>query len=139
MDLLLYMALLPVSKVEVGQRQFAAVRQMAAHQQMMAEMGLRPVRRPEIPHDVITEILCRQVKVVHRLPVLMVTELQYPVVPLAQQTIQPVRRLLLFVGKQTNRCRQRLAAKSNVGNPALAVKFDEQQAMRARRHLRWIR
>ena len=50
-------------KVEVGQRQLAAVRQMAAHQQMMAEMRLRPVRRPEISHHVITEILCRQVKV----------------------------------------------------------------------------
>ncbi len=99
MDLLLHMTVLPVGKVEVGQRQLAAVRQMAAHQQMMAEMRLRPVRRPEIPHHVIAEILRRQVKVVHRLPVLVVAELQHPVVALAQQTIQTVRRFLLLVSE----------------------------------------
>ena len=86
-------------RYQVGQRQLAAVRQMAAHQQMMAEMRLRPVRRPEIPHHVIAEILRRQVKVVHRLPVLVVAELQHPVVALAQQTIQTVRRFLLLVSE----------------------------------------
>ena len=97
---------------------------MAAHQQMVTEMRLRPVRRPEIPHHIITEILRCQVKMVHRLPVVVVAELQHPVVAFAQQTIQPVRRLLFFVSEQTNRRRQRLAAKPNVGNPALAVKLN---------------
>ena len=123
MDLLLHMAVPPVGKVEVGQRQLAAVRQMATHQQMMAEMRLRPVRRPEIPHHVIAEILRRQVKLVHRLPVLVVPELQHPVVPLAQQTIQPVRRLLFFISEQANRRRQRLASKADIGNPALTVYY----------------
>ena len=35
------------------------------HQQVMTEMGLRPVRRPEVSHHVIVEVLGRQVEVVH--------------------------------------------------------------------------
>ena len=61
MDLLLHMAVPPVGKVEVGQRQLAAVRQMATHQQMMAEMRLRPVRRPEIAHHIIALLLLAEI------------------------------------------------------------------------------
>ena len=135
MDLLFRMPLLPVGKVKVGQGQLSAVRQMATHQQMVAKMGLRPVRRPEVAHHVIAEILCCQIKMVHRLPVIVVAELQDPVVALAQQTVQPVGCLLLLVGEQTNRRRQGLSAKTDVGNPALAVEFNQQQTMRTRRHL----
>ncbi len=126
MDLLLHMTILPVGKIKVGQRQLAAVRQVAAHQQVMTKMGLRPVRRPEISHHIIVEVLGRQVKMVHRLPVLVMAELQYPVVTLAQQTINPVRGFLLLVGDQTNRRRQRLSAKSHIGDPAFAVQLHQQ-------------
>ena len=119
MDLLLHMTVLPVGKVEVGQRQFAAVRQMAAHQQMVAEMRLRPVRRPEVAHHVIAEILRREVKMVHRLPVFVMVELQRPLIPFMHQTIAAVRRLLRDIGQQLDRRGQRLAAEADVGDPAL--------------------
>ena len=75
---------------------------------------------------------------VHRLPVLVMAELQYPVVTLAQQTITPVWGFLFLVGDQTNRRRQRLSAKSHIGDPALAVQLNQQQPVRTRRHLRRI-
>ncbi|CZX00087.1 Uncharacterised protein [Enterobacter hormaechei] len=133
------MTVLPVGKIKVGQRQLAPVRQVATHQQVMTKMGLRPVRRPEVTHHVIVEVLRPQVKLVHRLPVLVMAELQYPVVTLAQQTITPVRGFLLLVSDQTNRRRQRLSAKSYISDPALAVQLNQEQPVRARRHLRRIR
>ena len=51
------MVFIPMGKVEIGQRHFAAVRQVAAHQQMMAEVRLRPVRRPEVAHHIVGSVL----------------------------------------------------------------------------------
>ena len=34
-----------------------AVREMTTHQQMVTEVGLRPVRRPEVAHHIIRRIL----------------------------------------------------------------------------------
>ena len=56
-DLLHHMVILPVGKVEVGEGHFAAVREMTTHQQMVTEVGLRPVRRLEVAHHIIRRIL----------------------------------------------------------------------------------
>ena len=56
-DLLHHVVILPVGKVEIGEGHFAAVRQMTAHQQMVTEVRLWPVRRPEVAHHIIRRIL----------------------------------------------------------------------------------
>ena len=87
-----------MGKMKIGQCQLAAVRQMAAHQQMMAKMRLRPVRRPEIAHYIIALLLLAEIKTVHRLPVLMMIKLQHPIITLLQQPILSVWRGLHELG-----------------------------------------
>ena len=63
---------------------------------------------------------------VHRLPVLVMVELQRPLIPFMHQTIAAVQRLLRDIGQQLDRRGQRLAAEANVGYPALARHFHQQ-------------
>jgi len=111
--------------MEIGQGELAAVRQMAAHQQMMAEMRMRPVRRIEIAHHIIGKILLAEIEAVHRLPVVVMTELQKPVRAVLHQPVQAVRRFLLNLCLQAHRRGERLPAKSDIGNPGFACDLQQ--------------
>ena len=65
-------------------------------------------------------------------------ELQRPLFPFVNQAIFAVRGGLFYIRQQLNRRGQRLAAETNVGNPAFSLHLHQQQPMGTRRHMRRI-